>query len=685
MPHHRLAAIMFSDIVGYTSLMGSNEKKAFEVLKNNRRIHRRLIKKYRGKWLKEMGDGILASFSSNIDAVMCAVFIQKASIELEIPLRIGIHQGDVIFEQSDILGDGVNVASRIQGLAEKSGIAVSETVHNEIKNKEGLESEFLGEQLLKGLESPIGIYKISCHNFELLDYSIDTGELIRPLQLSKKTILATVFFIALLAYGLFYTITNKIGFAKTNIESIVILPLDNFTGADTLEYYVAGIHDALIRDLGKLSALRVTSKTSSRAFQGSNKTLSEIGAELNADAALEGSVSCFDEENVCLNIQLISTLPGEKQLWAQEYYIHKSQILNLYHKVTKQISEEINIILTPMEEALLAETRDVDPEAYDAYLKGQYYWEKLDGESMQKAREYFKLAIDLEPEWADPYAGLANAWGMLGVSWIRAGFTRAEVLAKKYNYLNKALELNPNSAQAHYVKAITSVWTEWDWEQGEREFLRTLELNPNDALCRLYYAHLLIILQRPEEAIEQVNLGLELDPRRLLVLGLAGMVMSHMGDYQSAILHLEKALSIDPNHRWAANVLSNVHLEIAFMNGDFEKWFEIWDKKVEGNWNDEGREAVLNAFHKKGHIAGIEEMFKMNEKYGDEGCLMTENLKAQRSMYLKNYDKAMEHLEKAIEMHAISAAYMGTKTIFNQFKDHPRYIELLKKMNLPLE
>ncbi|MEN8251908.1 MAG: adenylate/guanylate cyclase domain-containing protein, partial [Bacteroidota bacterium] len=171
MSRHRLAAIMFTDIVGYTSLMSSNEKKAIDIIKKNRRIHWRLIKKYRGKWLKEMGDGTLASFSSNVDAVMCAVSIQKATSELEIPLRIGIHQGDVIFEQADILGDGVNVASRIQGLAEAGGIAVSETVHNEIKNKEGLESEFLGEQHLKGLESPIGIYNTSCHDFSLLDYS----------------------------------------------------------------------------------------------------------------------------------------------------------------------------------------------------------------------------------------------------------------------------------------------------------------------------------------------------------------------------------------------------------------------------------------------------------------------------------------------------------------------------------
>lgn len=464
------------------------------------------------------------------------------------------------------------------------------------------------------------------------------------------------------------------------IKSLAILPFDNFTGNDKLEYFVAGMHSSLIGDMQKISALRVPGTTSSNSFKDVKMSIPEIASALKVDALIEASVSCIKGDSVCIQIRLVRVYPEEQQLWVQDYYEDKSKILNLYNRVTKQISEEVNVILTPQEENLLAESKTVDPEAYDAYLMGQFYWEKLDKESAEKALEYFQLAIEIDPEWADPYAGLANAWGVFSFF----GFLPKSVtLPKVYKYMNKALELDTNSARAHYVKAIVAVWTEWDWEKGEKEFLRSLELNPNDALSRMYYAHLLMILRRSDEAVQQANLGLELDPLKPLGLGLYGVVMKFEGDYQSAILHFEKALSIDPNFDFAKGNLADTQMRVAYKNGDYKKWFESWDKKVgsRGRWNDEGRTAVLNIFHEKGHIAAIEEMFKMNEKYGDS-CYMSNGIKAERYLKLEKYDKAMECLERDYEMQ--NNAYIATKPYYDQLKDNPRYIELLRKMNLPL-
>ena len=475
---------------------------------------------------------------------------------------------------------------------------------------------------------------------------------------------------------------NKHARAGT-FESLVILPFYNFTGSDDFEYLVSGIHSSLITDMGQLGGLRVRGKTTANSFKDSDMSLTEIASELNVDAVVEGSISCVDEDSVCVQIQLISVLEEEQQLWVQDYRVAKSQFLSFYNNVTKQISEEINIVLTPREENFLAEARSVDPEAYDAYLMGQFYWEKLDKESMEKALDYFELAIELEPDWADPYAGLANAWGMLGEAFF---FPKSVTLPKKYKYLNKALELDPNSAQAHYVKATNAMSTEWDWEKSEIAFLKSLELNPNNALCRLYYAHLLMILRRSDEAVQQANLGLELDPLRPLVLILYAVVMSNEGNIQSATLHFEKALSIDPNSGFAKSALADFHMYAAYENGDYEKWIESWEKKVKGfgHWNDEGTATVIKVFHEKGHIAAIEEMFKMNEKYGND-CWMSGGIKAERYLKLREYDKAMDCLEKDYEMGDMSIAYIATvENLYDQLKDNPRFIELLKKMNLPL-
>ena len=197
MAQRRLAAIMFSDIVGYSSLLKEDEQKAFDILRKNQRIHKRLIKKFKGRWLKEMESDTLASFSSVMDAVMCALSIQKATTELNIPVRIGIHLGEVIFEKKDVLGDGVNIASRIQNVINTSGIIVSEKVYSDIKNKEGLEIESLGSHTLKGVESPVDIYGITCHDNNILDFTIDTGELVKPLSPGRSNIITGIVVIAI--------------------------------------------------------------------------------------------------------------------------------------------------------------------------------------------------------------------------------------------------------------------------------------------------------------------------------------------------------------------------------------------------------------------------------------------------------------------------------------------------------
>ena len=501
--------------------------------------------------------------------------------------------------------------------------------------------------------------------------------------ISVKMVMGSLVLIILIVIGSRWSLQEFGAAKKGRIQSLAILPFDNFTGNDSLAYFVAGMQSSLIGDMQKISALRVPSKTSSNSFKDSNTSIPDIATELNVDAAIEGEISCMGEDSICVQIRLIRAFPEEEQIWVQDYKIERGEILNFYNNVTKQISKEIDIVLTPKEDRLLATSRKVNPEAYDAYLKGVYYWGKLDEESTGKALEYFQLATELDPEWADPYAGLANAWGLFSFFEF---LPKSVTLPKVYPYLNKALELDPNSAKAHQVAAILAVWTEWDWQKGEREFLKSIELDPNNAITRMYYAHLLMILRRLDESNEQATIGLELDPMKPLVIGLYGVVIwGNNDDKQGAIKAFEKSLSIDPNFDFGKINLNEVQMEHTYKNGEYEKWIKLWDEKLTffGQWNKEGKEAVLKSFYENGHIAAIEEMFRMNEIYGND-CYLSEAVKAERYVKLGNLEKAAECFEKDYEVRDNFLPYISPKyTYYEILKDEPKYIEILKKMGLP--
>jgi len=672
MQQRKLAAIMFTDIVGYTSLMGTDERKAFDFIKKNRRIHWRLIRKYKGRLLKEMGDGILASFSSSMDAIKCALSIQNAVKELGIPLRIGIHQGDVIFENKDVLGDGVNIASRIEGIADTHGIVISESVFRDLKNKDGLNISPMGEQELKGVESPIRAFKISSDD-TFLDYKIDTGELIRPLGYGRTPIIIGILIVALISYLAIYFIPGMINPKSDMDKSILVLPFDNYIGSDTMEYFVAGMHSALIGDIGKISSLQVKSKTTANAYKDIEKSIPEIAAELDVNVIIEGSVLCLGD-TVCLQIKVVSAYPEEQTLWVQDYYEEKSQILQLYNKITKEISEEINVILTPQEEQMLAESRAVDNEAYDAYLKGMYYWEQLTPEGFEKSMEYFNRAMEQDPTWSYPYAAIAAWWlGAKQFSIVPPSVANPPI----YENISKAIEIEPNADFVRYVNALIAVWTEWDWEKGEKEFLMLLESNPNDAFARAYYGHLLMCLRRSDEALEQGKIAMELDPLNPLIQALYSVILLDRGDYDE-VISITKGI----NHP-----LTFYALDLAYSaQGDYEKSFEALIQNLEFSYADSIIFSAQKVYEDQGYKAAIKYFTEVYEERFRTSYVMPTDLAWIYRPVLNEPEKVLEWLEIGYDMNDPGMPYISTDVYYFDFiRDDPRYIELLRKMNLPVE
>jgi adenylate cyclase len=459
------------------------------------------------------------------------------------------------------------------------------------------------------------------------------------------------------------------------INSLVILPFDNFTGDDQMENVVAGMHSMLIGDIGRINGLRVISPTTSRVYKKEERSIPDIAAELGVNAVIEPTIMCFGD-TVCMQVKVMSTYPEEKILWVADYREPKGEVLNLYNRITKELADKVRIELTEGEKQIFSENRTVRPEALDAFLKGQYYWELLDMDSIPKAMANFQLAIELDPEWADPYAGLGLIWGMFRFFGALPASTTQPMIDQ---YLSKGMELDPTSWTVHFVKAIDAVWSKFEWEQGEEAFLKAIELNPSSALSRLYYAHLLMILHRNEEALRMADIGLKLDPLKPLVLGLYGIVMTGTGHYPEAVQACEKAVSIDPKF-WFAH--SNI-MRPAYLMGDYEKWIQAWTDKV--RWSEQSKASVRAAFDRGGHLESVREMLRLNELYYPSDCFMSDGVKAERYMYLGEVEKALDHYEKIIEEDPLDGAYLGTNIHFyDQLKDQPRYQALLERLNLPL-
>jgi adenylate cyclase len=378
------------------------------------------------------------------------------------------------------------------------------------------------------------------------------------------TIVSFVVIVGLLTFNI---IGGSNSLKAGDIQSLLILPFDNFTGDDQLDYVAAGLHTSLCGDVEQISSLRTTSKTTAGIIKNMNLSLSEMATKANADVVLEPTLMCYGDDSVCIQIRAFTPFPEEKQLWIAEYKEDRSQIMNLFNQITKEIALEVMVELTPEEEQLLTRSLTIDKEAYDSYLMGLYLLEDADQESLNKAREYFNSAVEKNPDWAPLYSSLAQVW----TSIVQMGFESPEIAGPKIlENLNKALELDPDNAYVHFTNGMIAFLTEWDWEKAEMELLKALAANPNDAMSRVIYAQLLGCLQRPGESLTQGRLAIELDPLNPFVQVLYGAVLMNIGDFKTPLAYGEKITASDPGH-----LLANTLIEYtAFYYRDYNKVME---------------------------------------------------------------------------------------------------------------
>ncbi|MDZ7624421.1 MAG: tetratricopeptide repeat protein [Ignavibacteriaceae bacterium] len=636
-----LAAIMFTDMVGYTALMQENERQAKILRDKHRSVLEKLILEHRGQILQYYGDGTLSIFGSAIEAAVCGAKIQQElQLEPKVPLRIGIHAGDVVYDDEGVYGDGVNIASRIENLSVPGSVLVSDKINDELKNQTEISSTFLGRYELKNVKSPVKIYALTSDGLVVPTHD----------QLEGKSAISE--------------------------NSIAVLPFINLSTDKENEYFSDGITEELLNALAKVDGLLVTSRTSSFAFKGKNSDIREIGKTLGVKTVLEGSVRKYGNR-VRVTAQLINSENGYHK-WSETYDRDLEDIFavqdELANSIVDQLKKTININ-KPSQHLVKVPTENID--AYNLYLKGLYNWNKWSPDFVFKAIKYFEDAVAISPDFSIAYSRLAACYIFLGA----VGFMPNLVAyAKAKGYANKSYELDSSLIDVHITMGMIKYFNDWDWEGAEKCFLKALEVNPNSAETHQYYALLLTTLGYHKKALKQCEFAYQIDPLNAPISYSLSYVYYNNNQTENAIAQAKKTIELDPDFGDAWNSMAWMYLR----SNQYDKAIEIFNKILNAPANIMKATAGLSyAYSKLGQTERAMEFIRNSETSESEHLTIDLEL-AIVYTGLGELDKAIDSLHKAIDKRVGGLNFINGK-FWKELHDYPRFKEILQRMNLPLE
>lgn len=568
---HRHAAIMFTDIAGYTALMGSDEERAFEMLRKNREIHTGFLKKFNGSLIKEMGDGMLISFQLSSEAVRCAVEIQKACKNNNIPLRIGIHDGEVVYDEMDILGDGVNIASRLQASGVEGCILISGTVYSNIRNKTDIRTVFIGEKKFKNVGEPVKVYEVCCDE----SGSLLKRQMVKGRFVAKHRILLTaISFIILMAvivagYFYYHNHDNKIHeplsrSLRDSNKSIAILPFKNMSDDPSNQYFSDGIMDAVLNNLTRIRELMVISRTTMEQYRNPKKTIPVISRELKVAYVLEGSVQKYGNK-VRIIVQLIQG-QTDHHLWSEEYDRELTDIFAIQSEISEKIADRLKAELTPEEKQVINKIPTDNLIAYDYFLKAKdlFYSGMNDfaNNTFYKAQSLLQRSVELDAKFADGYIWLGLIYFVLNND---VDMQKEQIDSLGY-YCEKGLKLNPDLALGYSLRS-------WYYLlQGKKgkaveDINRALEIDPNDPLSNLSIGIYYEEENDPEQSLFYLLKGIKLGAKFPMILNICGSWFFDLGDVKRAEDYLAEARKLRGN----PNTPSGYQYRTYVMEGNFEK------------------------------------------------------------------------------------------------------------------
>src|SRR5256712_11728197 len=632
---------MFTDMVDYTTMSERDVALALTLLEEHRKLLRSVFARHGGREVKTIGDGFLVEFPSALEAVRCALEIQQLMYkrnqdvpsERKILLRVAIHLGDVEHRDGDVYGDAVNIASRIQSLADPGGVCITQQVFDHVRNNEEFRSEALGQNQLKNVQIPTMVYRILP--------STERTKLTKSDTLEPRRVAA--------------------------------LPLAILSSDHEDEYFADGLTEEIINTLSSIPGLNVIARTSVMKYKQVNKTVGEIGRELKVGTILEGSVRKAGSR-LRITIQLID-VGSEAPIWAQKYDRELEDVFKIQTDIAERVAEALKVQLLRENRAIIEQKAPEDIGAYVLYLRGRYHWSKRTKEDLERAIAYFGEAIRKDPNYALAHAGMADCYTLMG----RHLYLPAkEAFSKARDYANRALELNDNLAEAHTSLAAVLLIYNWDWDAAEDQFRRAIQLNPNYATAHYWHSMLLQTTGRLQESVTAAEKAQVLDPLSP-VIGM-GVVQAYFlsGQYDKAVDECHKYLEMNPNFVVAQDYLVHLHVR----NGQFEEAAEDARRLVE--ISERKAEATAHLAYVYAASGKTEQAKKLFETSVADSKLGYSNPTIFITVYsiLGDQDSAFLWADQALESGKIAFPSLRFSPDLKRFRTDPRYNSLIAKAHL---
>ncbi len=635
----RLAAMMLTDMVGYSALAQRDEGRALEAVQEQERVLRPIFTSFGGRPVKSLGDGFLVEFGSALDAVRCAISIQEAMDRRKsssdggpIELRIGIHLGDVVHRGKDVFGDAVNIAARIEPLADPGGVSVSQQVYDQVRNKISVRFVSAGIPELKNIAVPIPVYKID----------LPSAHPAPPVP-------------------------------RRDRPRVAVLPLANISGRAEDEYFADGITEELIQALSKIAGLRVVGRASVMRYKRSDSSPATIARELDATAVVEGGIRKSGSQ-VRVTARLLDASSAET-LWSQAFDREGRDLFALPSEVSERIASALEVKILGPEHRSLQRPITENTAAHSAYLKGRYFLNQRTEVALRQALENFALALKADSRFSRALAGTSDTYSTL--AWLefvrpRDAFPRARTAALR------AIALDPTLAEAHASLGFVRFLYDRAWVEAEREFRQSIALNENYAPAHQFYSDLLKAMGRLDEALAEIERALELDPLSLSINTALGHVLYLSRQYDRAIVQYRKALGLDPNFAQAHLWFGRPYLEKA-----------MYDEAIA-----EVQTAVRLSKESTMSLAVLGHAYASAGRAREARRLLATLMRRARSQYVPSYwialvhvglgdrDRAFEWLERANRERSAWLAWIKVEPRFDSLRSDPRFPLLLRRLKL---